>query len=704
MPRHRLSAVAVLAAAVSSAQAVPPLVVNPMGWKVPVTGNLRLPDAPSDSSKVAEAVVVIDRGAIERSGVRTLPELLSRQAGLGVFDANGNAFQPTLDMRGFNAQPVPATAVVLDGVRINEADFGQVNWALIPLQDVERVEVHPGPATLFGRGALAGVVLVTTRRAAKGADASAETGASYGSFNRRKGWASGSGAFRAFDWRLHLERERESGWRDHSQADVGTARLRAGWRPDAATDLSLSYQRSDDRFSQGGSITGAELAADRSQHVSQVDTVSSLDMLTASVRRALPGELSLTGSAHLRSRREATPLNKGRTTLSDSESYMTSRGGVLQLTRSGEALDRAVTATAGFEGGRTESDSFTRSNFGPSGSLFKEDSMAVFGQASVDLVPETLTATAGLRYDENRMNYEDKVKPSENGRTSFRRSSPRFGLTYNPAPGRTFYASYAEAFRAPTANELKPFGVAFARQMLNPVQTKQVEFGARLAPSEELSLAAAFFRSDALDEIYYDSSVGAFGANVNVPRIRRYGAEASAAWQGERWDLRGGHAWTRAEFAAELTMSKAGNTNQRVLKGDTLPMVPEHKGTLGVGYAPARGWRLSADGTCVGSQRVLGDEANLEPTLPAYCTLDLGLRLVKGAWTASLTGTNVTDARYQSRSILATLSGRAERFYTPAPGAGVGASLSWRWGPSGDVAARRPSIDALELARGAAAR
>ncbi|MBI5595944.1 MAG: TonB-dependent receptor [Elusimicrobia bacterium] len=703
MPRHRLSAVAVLSFAVSSAQSVPPLVVNPYGWKVPVTGSLRLPDAPSDSSKASEAVVVLDRGAIERSGARTLPELLSRQAGLDVFDSNGSAFQPTLDMRGFNAQPVPATAVVLDGVRINEADFGQVNWQLIPLQDVERVEVHPGPATLFGRGALAGVVLVTTRRADKAAEASAETGASYGSFNRRKGWASGSGAFRALDWRVHLERERESGWRDHSEGDIGTARVRAGWRPDAGTDLSLSYQRSDDRLNQGGSITGAELAADRTQHVSQVDTVSSLDMVTAAARKALPWGLSLTGSAHWRARHEATPQNKGRTTFSDSVSDLVSRGGVVQLTRAGEALDREVSVTAGLEGGRTESDSFTRSNFGPSGSLVKDDSAALFGQASVDLVPERLSATAGLRYDENRMHYEDKVKPSENGRTAFRRSSPRFGLAYNPAPGRTFYASYAEAFRAPTPNELKPFGVAFAAQMLNPVQTKQYEVGARLEPADGLNLAAAFFRSDALDEIYYDSSVGAFGANVNIPRVRRYGTEGSAAWQGERWDLRAGHAWTKAEFASQVTLSKAGNTSQKVLKGDSLPMVPEHKGTLGVGYAPARGWRVSADGTCVGSQWVLGDEANLEPTLPAYCTVDLGVRLVKGAWTASLSGTNVTDARYQARSILATLSGRAERFYTPAPGAGVGASLSWRWGPSGAGTARRPQVDALELARRAVA-
>lgn len=701
MARHRSVVSAVLAVLLATpVHAAPVLTSQPLKWRFSALGANRLPDAVPDSGRVAGAVAVYDRGAIERSGARSLPELLSRQAGVNAFDQNGNSFQPTLDMRGFNAQPVPALAVVVDGVRVNNPDFGAVNWHLIPLAEVERVEVHAGPATLYGRGALSGVVHVTTRRPGKGAPLSAETGAAFGAFARRKGWASAAGTAGAFDWRVHAEREKERGWRDHSQADVSNARLKLGLRPDADLDLSVEYHRADDRLNQAGSITGPELAADRSQHVSQVDTVNKLDSVVGGVRKALPWDLSLSGGAWWRSRREATPENKGRTTFAKAASDMAARGGALQLGRTGEAWGRAWALTAGGEAGRTETDGFTDSSLGKSGSLVKDDAAAGFAQASVDLVPERLTATAGFRYDENRVHYEDKFKPSENGRVAYRRSSPRLGLSWNPSERVTVFAAYAEAFRAPTANELKPFGVAFNGQPLNAVQVRQFEMGFRSAPADGAALSASFFRSDALDEIYFDSSKGSFGANVNLPRVRRYGTEASAGWEGERWEARAGHAFTRAEFLSEVTLSKAPwPATQRAERGDTLPMVPEHRGTLEVAFKPAPGWRLSADGLCAGSQRVFNDESNAEPTLPSYCVANLGGRLERGAWVFSLRGTNVTDARYQARAIVSELSSRAQRFYVPAPGVGFEAGVAWRWGGSGAKAARRRAPGGYEVVR-----
>lgn len=677
---------AVLAVLVSAqpAQAAPVLTVSDGGWRTPVRGANRLPDAPTSPERVAGAVVVYDRAAIARSGARSLPDLLGRAAGVNLFDANGNAFQPTLDLRGFNAQPVPAVAVVVDGVRVNEPDFGQVNWQLIPLGDVERVEVLPGPATLFGRGAMSGVVNVTTRRSAKDEALSAETGADYGSFQRRKGWAAAQGAARALDWRVHAAQEREDGWRSHSEGDVKTARLKLGWRPDADSDLAVSYQRAQDRLRMGGSITGAELAADPARNVSKVETVSHLDMAVVEARRALPGDLSVSGNAYFRGRREDTPENKGRTSLSKSLSNMNARGGALQLSRSGEALDRAYTLTAGGEAGRSVAASESFSSGFDSRTRVRDTASALFAQAVVDLVPERLAATAGVRYDENRYDYEywDSFTAFFRGRTAYHRTSPKLGLTYNPAPGWTYYASYAEAFRAPTALELTPLGSGKG-QLLNPVQVKTYEAGLRARPAEGWTLAAAVYRGDAIDEVYFDPTqpVPAGGRNVNLPRVRRYGAETTAGWEGERWGVSAGHAWTRAEFASEIALSKAPFTsNQRVGKGDSLPMVPEHKGSLEVAFKPAAGWRLSTDGVCVGTQNILGDEANQERLLPSYCVANLGASLERGAWSLSVRGTNVTDSRYSSRAILSSLSGRAERFYVPAPGIGASVSAAYRWG------------------------
>lgn len=701
--RHAVRAVLAVQLAVTSVQAAPVLTVSGDGWRTPVRSVNRLEGAPTSSERVAGAVVVYDRAAIIRSGARSLPELLGRAAGVNMFDANGNAFQPTLDLRGFNGQPVPAVAVLVDGVRVNEPDFGQVNWQLIPLGDVERVEVLPGPATLFGRGAMSGVVNVTTRRASKGDSFSAETGAAYGSFERRKGWAAAQGAVRALDWRVHVAQEREDGWRRHSEGDVKTARLKLGWRPDADSDVAVSYQRAADRLRMGGSITGAELAQDPTLNVSKVETVSHLDMVVAEARRALPWDLSVSGNAYFRGRREDTPQNKGRTSLSKSLSNMTSRGGTLQLARSGSALDRAYTLTAGGEAGRSVAASESFSSGFDSRTRVRDTSSALFAQAVLDLVPERLTATAGVRYDENRYDYEylDSFTAFFPGRTAYHRTSPKFGLNYNPDPNWTYYASYAEAFRAPTALELTPLGSGKG-QLLNPVQAKTYEAGVRAKPAEGWTLAAAFYRGDAIDEIYFDPTqpVPAGGRNVNLPRTRRYGAEESVAWEGERWGVSAGHAWTRAEFVSEIALSKAPFVaNQLVTKGDSLPMVPEHKGTLEVAYKPAEGWRVSTDGICVGTQNILGDEANQERLLPSYCVANMGVSLERGAWSLGLRGTNLTDARYSARAILSSLSGRGERFYVPAPGIGGGATVAYRWGGEGTAKTARRKSGGYDVVR-----
>src|SRR5438132_240983 len=86
-----------------------------------------------------------------------------------------------VSLRGFQVSPVigvpQGVTVYVDGVRANEPDAHEVNFDLLPLEDVERVEVVYGPSVLLGRNALGAVVNLVTRRgaspAARGIEASA---------------------------------------------------------------------------------------------------------------------------------------------------------------------------------------------------------------------------------------------------------------------------------------------------------------------------------------------------------------------------------------------------------------------------------------------------------------------------------------------------------------------------------------------------
>ena len=124
----------------------------------------RLRDVQELEAQVPGKVIVITEEEIQKLGAKTIQEVLQYQTGVVFYDNIGNEFQTVIDMRGFNGTPVPATTVFVDGVRVNEPDFNTINWDLMPIEDIERIEIMPGTATIYGRDALGGVINVTTKR------------------------------------------------------------------------------------------------------------------------------------------------------------------------------------------------------------------------------------------------------------------------------------------------------------------------------------------------------------------------------------------------------------------------------------------------------------------------------------------------------------------------------------------------------------
>ena len=116
-----------------------------------VVSSTRLPGDPVDPRTLPAKVTVITAEDIARSGAKTVQEAIQWSTGIVMFDEVGNAFEQRVDLRGFNNQPVPATSVFVDGVRVNEPDFNGLNFYLIPIEAVERIEIIPGASAIFGK-------------------------------------------------------------------------------------------------------------------------------------------------------------------------------------------------------------------------------------------------------------------------------------------------------------------------------------------------------------------------------------------------------------------------------------------------------------------------------------------------------------------------------------------------------------------------
>src|SRR5215510_2867150 len=109
-----------------------------------------------------------------------------RLPGITLNDEHGNAVQPDISLRGFQGTPVTGVpqgiSVFLDGVRLNEPAVEEINFDLIPMDDIERVELMRGPAAVFGRNTLAGSLnIMTVRGAARWELVPEVAGGSFGS-------------------------------------------------------------------------------------------------------------------------------------------------------------------------------------------------------------------------------------------------------------------------------------------------------------------------------------------------------------------------------------------------------------------------------------------------------------------------------------------------------------------------------------------
>ena len=721
MRRAALALAGVLLGTPALAQAPPPAEPIVRLPPVEVTAPARLPDAPLPIDHVPGSVQIITGDSVRASGAANLQEYLTRLPGVTINDEQGNSQQPDVSFRGFQATSVTGVpqgiSVFVDGVRVNEPTVEEVNFDLLPLDDVERIEVVRGPTALFGRNTLGGALNIITRRG--GEVRELEPGIEAGSFGRRKYSLRVSGPATPLDYYVSGSFLEEDGWRDQSRVRLGKLFLKLGLRL-GDTDATLSYQRAQNRIEQPGSLPVSLLQRDRRANYTGGDFFEPLsNLVTLNVRQLLGERTSLGVNGFVRYF-DAEQFNvnlQGANTRSFT--HTASAGTTLQLDHESKLAGRTNHFTAGLEylhhavGVSTFQEQPAGDRVLDSRVRDDQHAWALFAQNTLELArgllheTDTLVLTTAARFDWLRHQIGDATPagngPSSDGTSTFSRLNPRIGLNYNYSPAAGFYAVYAQGFRAPAFLELTcanpgaicpglQAGVA-ADPPLDPVVVDHYEVGARLQPAPWLDLDMALFRTDARNDIFAVSPTGTIGLFFqNVGATRRQGAELSArAVLDRRWELRLGYTYTEATFRDDLMLASprvtagcaAAPCTQFVRTGSDIPLIPRQRLNAAVDHHLMPWLTLWVAGTWVGPQRLRGDEENVEPTLPSYFTLSAGARARWKKLTGFLTITNLLDDEHETYGTFAPNARRAgapiERFLTPAQPIHLDAGLSWRF-------------------------
>lgn len=624
--------VAAVAAATGAASQESSFVLDPIVVRSAARDDRLLLDVP-----VAATVLEGERLAAEQA--TDFQQLIGDAPGVTILGGPRSISQEP-NIRGFSDDQI---VLRFDGGRFN-FDQGHRGRFFVDPDVVQRVEIiRGGGSTLYGSGALGGVIAVET----KDVDDLLAPGDSFGG-RLRSGWSSNGaigeasatlygrqGAFDALGflgWQPMGEDLTDGDGDDirSSQIDVQNALVKFGYSPTEASRFELGGSLYHD---DGTTPPNANAAASVDTDIDRDADVSTLRLSWdyAPVGSELV-DLSVLGywnGLQITEDRNAD----GRLDKTDYDTF-----GFEAVNRSRFGAQMPVTLVYGVEALRDHQegtrDGAAREQFPDADAT----TLAGFAEATI-AVTDSLEIVPGLRYDHYSRDPDGDFPSLEEGFFS-----PRLGVSWRPTDSWQVYGNVARAFRAPSLTELYNDGVHFAvpgfslgpgmefsgvnsfvpNPDLEPEKSTQFEIGTRFERGDVFragdvaSLSANAYYADVEDFIdqtvtFMDFStaqpgpggviVGGTTTSTNID-ARLWGFEAEADYDAGLW------------FAGLILTVPRGEQEG----GGPLGSIPQDRLSATLGVRPGPNWELGGRATFAAKEDDVPEE-----TLPgeAWTVVDL---------------------------------------------------------------------------------
>jgi len=583
-------------------------------------------------------VTVLTREDIEASGAQTVSDALRLLAGVDVRPLYGSmATDTAVDMRGFGEGANLRTLVLLDGLRLNPLDTDSVDWGLVPLEAIDRIEVMSGSgAVLYGDNAVGGVINIITDPQRTGT--SVQTGLG----SNRSGLLAARTSRRAGDLSasLSVARHTTDGWRENNRQARSSASLRVAQSLEKG-EIFLALGASETRAGLPGYLT-------RDQYLlnpRQPETRDSFFERAAfyarpGVRWKINESLDFAMEAGLAELRKSAWFssfaNEGSDERKTESVSLTPR---LQWRHGLASLpSRTIIGVDRYDGDLRND----KANQVP-GPIVRSVRIGQLSEALYLQNQTTLgsgvTLTLGGRHQIHDQSVRDSLGQSVAQR--YERHIGELGLSWRVAPSLRLFTRTGSSFRFPSLDELTTFKFdpdppfasrpGFVTQPVRPERGAFADVGGQWR-GHGINVMATVYRLDMVDEITYNP-ISHETENMATPR--RLGVDlASRLELGRNWRAQGGLATTRATFS------------EGVDRGNRVPLVPRQKLTAGITHLPVQTVSLSVFAVRVSDRYSGSDTANAQAALSAYTTFDLAGHWQTGSWTWRGRIANLLDRRY----------------------------------------------------------
>ncbi len=613
------------------------------------------------AGQAAASVTVITAEELTASGEATLVDALERVAGVSFRSTTGSPANAEAAMRGFGENSHGRVLVLVDGRRVNRPDMATANWLQVPVENVERVEILRGPATvLYGDHAVGGVINIITKKGTEKVSVAAS--AMGGSFLLNQQRLGGSGTAGPVRFALSGERTASEGYRERSAWSSlgGGASLDADIGDRLAASLRLAYNQTETQLP--GALTKAQWEDDPTQAANPDDAVVDRSFDVDLGFESLPGR-ALEARANLFYRWKAVE--------NDFPSYFTPTftdvgiqtvGATPRVRLWADLPFAAVEATGGVDlvGDSLALERYTDEARTARTADVEVSRLSAGGYANAAFTfAERFRVELGGRYELARVAAEASLGSTLDDSKTHHGVAGSLSAAWLPREQSKVYVRADRVYRYPFVDEqvvYSGYGPDTFLEDLDPESGAGVEVGFDAVPLQGLRVAASGYWLEMSDEI----ALNTLFVNENLDRTRHLGAQAEAWWKA-------GPLAVAASYTAQITTFREGAND-----GNEVPLVPNHEAFAGVRLVLPAGLQVAANARYVSESYQGGDNGNTKDKVPDYLLLAAsatwrpgfvpgGLELFAGV-------ENLLDTRYVS---YVYWDG-----YYPAPG------RSWRVGGS----------------------
>jgi len=600
-----LAGVWAAAPAAASPEAATPGALSPV-----VVTATRFPEV---LSTLPLGVSVITADQIRASGVTTVNEAIMRLLGVpGRLDFFGGG-NYNLDLRGFGSTAGSNQVIVLDGIRLNEADMSSTKLAGINIDTVERIEVLRGSgAVLYGEGATGGVIVITTKAGmGRQRPNSATLFTSLGTYNTQVVRASATLAAGGFALDVAGQDRRSDNHRDNFKSTTDGVDVTAQWSGDSVR-LGVRHGRDALDTRLPGDLDFEQFRLNPRQTTSKDDFATVRNERSGVFGEWLVGDWQFGLDAGNRTRGT-------RSFMFGSLSVANVEADTLGLrARHSASLGSGTNALVlGYDEKR-----WTVARTSPWGNFAARHGSEAW------YVKNDYTWASGTRLSVGaRTEQLNKNVNSGSVLLNDRLNAWELGLAQPLGQGQMVWGRVGSSFRLANVDELNfmPPGV-----ILFPQKSRDIEAGWRWSTAQH-RLEVRAYQSRLTNEIGFDPAT--FN-NVNFDPTTRRGIEADADWAvndalnlGVRLGLR------------DSTFRAGPNA------GRDISLAPSRTIALRADWEPIEGHRLNGGINWVSSQRA---EAASYCRIPSYTTVDARYSVRVGAAEFSLGVANLFDRSYFS--------------------------------------------------------